>query len=934
MKYILTFILLTSAVLAFAESSSVSDSKSSSDAANAIQVQIPSVASEVTSADTQSSYLYDLRKLIAKSREIIKEVNEKIKEQAVLKRNQAREERSRQYYEKGVELTNEGKLDEARDYFEKAILITEHPEMAGYIKESQRRLRKQQSALQAQERVHYKQIKEDERNRREDVEAAYKEAVDLYKKKKYHPAKDAFDHVDQLSPDYRATSSYLKIIDQDIIMADALAAKQQAAEIKRQQKEAEIARAKEKAVWLKQIDEKEKERKDRVNKQAEDVYEEAVNLYKRKKFAEAKKKFEEVSWVIPNYKATMKYLGRIDRDAQQQQKEADRQKQKALQQQGWEQEVEHKKQEVQHERERKAKELQHQKELGEQAEFLYAAAVKLYDNKDMDQAWDKFNDIEKIYPGYKSTRSYMIHIDQWQMDHHLPVKKRVKAPPPQPAEEAGGQPSSALEDQQKQVHDIEALAEKSTQLYQKLADIADDRATKLTKRKMAEVEKILNRLKQDKEGVLYRMQQEQRKAQQEHNKAQEVQRRAEFENNEKTQAQHANELQVQERQQALLNSQREQQQQRETQQQQKQSIKDLAQKASDINDDIIQLTRQQDYEAVKAKFTELENTITALTTVKDQIAQKKNRQRREKQSDRQTMKRYNEMLKIQTQKSEKQETRRPASTGSFTQVSEFKRRELVQEQNSLFKDAVNCYERKQYTQAKLLFGELAGQNDRRAEGWLKKVDRAMTREFLKRKEAQERQRTAFIEDQIKAQRQLIKIQERERQRQKQLTEELERQKRDFEDDRLRQLSKEQLLKAQVIERENQEEKRLRTQKENAKSDQLLRFHKIETTSSTPEVEKVPGKPGMSTQREAVHRELVNGVETMYQEALKLYQQGHYTAAADRFKDVQEILPGYKNVEQYMDDANSKALNVPAASSSPVSRQDTISKALDLFEPKS
>ena len=60
-----------------------------------------------------------------------------LKEQAILKRNQEREERAREYYEKGLELTNAGKLDEARGYFEKAILIIKHPEMAGYINESQ-----------------------------------------------------------------------------------------------------------------------------------------------------------------------------------------------------------------------------------------------------------------------------------------------------------------------------------------------------------------------------------------------------------------------------------------------------------------------------------------------------------------------------------------------------------------------------------------------------------------------------------------------------------------------------------------------------------------------------------------------------------------------------------------------------------------------------
>ena len=166
--YTLLAVFFTAGAIAFADRPSSSlDDKPSVDSAAVSGVQVPAVPADTTSANsTQTSYLYDLKKLIEKSRENIKDVNEKIKEQAILKRNQKREERSREYYEKGVELTNEGKLDEAREYFEKAIRITDHPEMAGYIRESQRRLRRQESALQAQERQHFHQIKEDEVTRK------------------------------------------------------------------------------------------------------------------------------------------------------------------------------------------------------------------------------------------------------------------------------------------------------------------------------------------------------------------------------------------------------------------------------------------------------------------------------------------------------------------------------------------------------------------------------------------------------------------------------------------------------------------------------------------------------------------------------------------------------------------------------------------------
>jgi hypothetical protein len=358
---------------------------------------------------------------------------------------------------------------------------------------------------------------------------------------------------------------------------------------------------------------------------------------------------------------------------------------------------------------------------------------------------------------------------------------------------------------------------------------------------------------------------------------------------------------------------------------------------------------------------------------------------------------------------------------------------MTQEQNTLFSEGVDRYEHKKYSQAKLLFGELANQHDRRAAPWLKKVDRAITRELLRSREDEERERTAFIADQLKAQHQLVIIQERERQRQKKLTEALERQKRLYEDTHLLQLRKEEMMKAQVFERQRQEEKRRQLEKENEKQQESLRFHKIEIPAKPKPVVAAPAadapkavlptvmppkqaeaqidfsnkrKAFLDTQykkeqreqarqaelkrreesahqrahereekikqektarqeakhnqelqrqerqrqaqlearREAVRRQLEDGVEDMYQEALGLYKKGNYTAAADKFKDVQDIIPGYKRAAEYMDKArlkpstvNPQAVNISSDTSvmhaSPsVSRQDDVSKALDLFDP--
>ena len=70
---------------------------------------------------------------------------------------------------------------------------------------------------------------------------------------------------------------------------------------------------------------------------------------------------------------------------------------------------------------------------------------------------------------------------------------------------------------------------------------------------------------------------------------------------------------------------------------------------------------------------------------------------------------------------------------------------------------------------------------------------------------------------------------------------------------------------------------------------------------------------MDAQREAVRKQLEDGVEAMYQEALNLYRHGEFSSAADRFKDVQDIIPGYKHSGQYMDEARMKALTARSQS---------------------
>ena len=365
---------------------------------------------EPATGEVASSYVYDLKKLIIKSRENIKRVNEKIKEQSVVKRNQKREERAREYYQQGLQLQDEGKFDQAREYFEKAIRITEHPEMIKYIDQSALKLKAQETAIKRQERQQLRSLAQDKQVKMMDAATAYTQAVAYYKEKKYKEAKDMFTHVEELSENYKGTQSYLRIIDQNILESEASLNKQDKKELQRQREEAEKARQREKENWRKEIEAKEKSRKNQINAQADNVYTEAVKLYKTKKFMEAKKKFEEVEWVVPDYKASRDYIARADKDMAAEVAHVEQIKAKELALQQWEEEVAKRKKEALEKKEAEEKEKQRIKQLEEQDTFIYQAAIALFDKKSYDEALEKFTDVEKTLSGFRSTKAYIAKI--------------------------------------------------------------------------------------------------------------------------------------------------------------------------------------------------------------------------------------------------------------------------------------------------------------------------------------------------------------------------------------------------------------------------------------------------------------------------------------------------------------------------------------------
>ncbi len=252
-------------------------------------------------------FTLDLKELIERSRKKIEQVDDKLKDQARERRNQQREAKAREYFDKASDLYERGELDKARELWEKAIKITEHEEMEDYISQSVRRQRKQEKALRKAEKRRLKRLEKERGYTAKEVNKKYSEAVKFYRDEKFLAAKVAFEEVDDMFPDHKATSSYIALINDKI-------ERQQRKLIENELKNDTFTSAKAKARWKKELEEQEKARQRELRNQADELYKEAVRLYEDKQFKAAKEKFKEVEWMLPDYKKTIKYLARIDGD--------------------------------------------------------------------------------------------------------------------------------------------------------------------------------------------------------------------------------------------------------------------------------------------------------------------------------------------------------------------------------------------------------------------------------------------------------------------------------------------------------------------------------------------------------------------------------------------------------------------------------------------
>src|SRR3989304_7505339 len=184
-------------------------------------------------------------------------------------------------------------------------------------------------------------------------------------------------------PDHKDTRSYLMVIEQEI-------QKEQQAIIEHKLKEEAITREKEKEAWRKQLEAKENQRQDELQKQAGDLYDQAVKLYKVRQFETAKEKFKEVEWMYPGFRATLKYLSHIDDDIKNEKKRLEREQERSKVVHVQEEQLNKERQEGLKVKQARDEENARVKRLKDEADFVYNAAVSLYDKGLFKQAREKF----------------------------------------------------------------------------------------------------------------------------------------------------------------------------------------------------------------------------------------------------------------------------------------------------------------------------------------------------------------------------------------------------------------------------------------------------------------------------------------------------------------------------------------------------------------
>ena len=248
-----------------------------------------------------------------------------------------------------------------------------------------------------------------------DAASFYREGILLFKHKYYPEAREKFLKIKQSYPHYKSTDGYVGRINEEI-------RKQYTHEFEKEQDDFARQVREEKLAWKRQeqlsppkeklsstrsealvqgmdeedrvfIQKKEEDRRHRLQKEAKAKYAEATRRYTSLDLEGAKQKFIEVEALLPGYKATRNYLIRIDEDIAQQAGKP-------------------KKDSGQGDARVPITDDRVDQQFRLKAEELFQQALRFYEANQLAQAQEKWIEVDRLIPGYKTTKDYLQKIDQ------------------------------------------------------------------------------------------------------------------------------------------------------------------------------------------------------------------------------------------------------------------------------------------------------------------------------------------------------------------------------------------------------------------------------------------------------------------------------------------------------------------------------------------
>ena len=316
--------------------------------------------------------------------------------------------KAEEYNNQAIDLFEAGRYAEAQDLWEKAIHLMEHPQAARLDLDA---VTEEQPSLES---PHV--LPPDESLEASPIAAQYQSGLSLLEQKEYGEAQRVFQEIEAAQPGYRNTKKYLIVIDELLgdegdnqIGADQQEYPPMVQESGNTDIDSTFDDRKEEAQWEEAVEDAEQKLLEQIAERVEPIYQRALQQYKTKEYVEARRSFEEVQVLSPDYKLTAKYLDGIDDDilyAQQQQEEAQRLAEERARRQD----------EQEFRKTIAAKEETYRKELAGKAEETYQQAIADFKNRKFEEAEDNFRKMDVTASGYKLTGKYLERIQQLRDD--------------------------------------------------------------------------------------------------------------------------------------------------------------------------------------------------------------------------------------------------------------------------------------------------------------------------------------------------------------------------------------------------------------------------------------------------------------------------------------------------------------------------------------